>query len=302
MPEECMPIFWPCGQQEKCVLVRSRRRSYRSSTSQAAAGLLSLALPAPVRGVASTRLGSKLMLVGLPALVGAGLIHINLENGAPRISIDHNKAAELRSQINHFDTQGHLQQWERSASEFLQPNQGQSQTPYGTTAQRSTVGFPSTQQTATPAQGNWQYNADHLPVQYAPAGYAQSPNYSQPSPQGSVPANQQYNAWNYQQQQPTPTTQQQLYDQQLRQQQYQQWQSQQQAQQQSLQYGTTRQTVAPPYPQSNDPYGRTYAPAPTYNTAPQVYNGDTQPSYNGTGQVPTYSQGSLPDPAYRNRY
>lgn len=302
MLDDCMPIFWPCGQQEKCVLVRSRRQSYRRSTSQAAAGLLSLALPAPVRGVASTRLGSKLMLVGLPALVGAGLIHINLENGAPRISIDHNKATELRSQVNRFDTQGHLQQWGRSASEFLQPNQGQSPTPYGSTAQRSTAGFPSTQQTPTPAQGNWQYNADHLPVPYAPTGYAQSPNYSPASPQASVqasvPANRQYNAWNYQQQQPIPTTQQQLYEQQLRQQQYQQWQ----AQQQSLQYGTSPQTVAPPYPQTNDPYGRTYAPAPTYNTAPQVSNGYVQPSYNGTGQVPAYSQGSLPDPAYRNRY
>ena len=55
-------------------MARSRRRTSRHTTTQRAAGLIALALPAPVQRVADTRIGSLIMLVGVPAMIVFGLL------------------------------------------------------------------------------------------------------------------------------------------------------------------------------------------------------------------------------------
>ncbi len=85
-------------------MTRSRRYS-RRSTSQRAASLLALALPAPMQRVADTRLGPLLMLLGIPTALVGGLLNINWENGTPQWSIDPNRAAELRAATQ--------QEWQR---------------------------------------------------------------------------------------------------------------------------------------------------------------------------------------------
>jgi len=312
-------------------LARSRRRSYRQSSSQAAAGLLSLALPAPVRGVAGTRLGSKLITVGVPALVAAGLIHINLVNGTPQITLDHEKAAQYKSvvanQLNNFDAQGRLQEWGRSAADFALQSQGQA--PYSSSAQRSSYGFPSTQPATPNAHGNTHYSsaqptASYAPAGYSPAAYAPAPSYSAQNYSGQDYSGRAYgsqnyapqgysqtpaatsntaSSWAYQQQQ----QQQQLAQQRLEEQQryeselrrYQQWQAQQQQQP----FAAPQQTVPTPYTQSSDPYSRSNAPGSSY-AAPSA-SGYAQPTYGAGagGQTPTYNQGALPNSVInRNRY
>ncbi len=257
-------------------MARSSQRSNRRTTSQTAAGLLTYALPAPVHRVASTRLGSKLIMVGVPAMVAAGLIHINFVDGTPKISVDRERVAELHGaaaeRLKNFDTDGRLQQWERTAQDYVRANPEQFGALYNAANDRHAAGFPAPQRTTANAPGNWRFGTDAQPAPYAPAGYAPtqnyspqnyspqnyaSPNYStqnypaQRYPQGAAATNSQQSAWDYQQQQlalqqQQHLAQQQLYDQQLRQQ---QWQAQQQPQ-----YNTTPQTVPAPYSQSFDPY------------------------------------------------
>lgn len=86
------------------------RRTYRRSTSQRAASLLALALPAPMQRVADTRLGPALMLLGIPAMLVGGLLNINWEGGQPQLTIDRARAAELKQEFQRFDTPGALGQ------------------------------------------------------------------------------------------------------------------------------------------------------------------------------------------------
>jgi hypothetical protein len=87
-------------------MARSRRRR---TTTQRAAGLIALALPAPVQRVADTPLGSLLMLVGVPALFVFGWLHVSFVDGFPTFSLDGRKAAELRratsQQLNELEQQ-----------------------------------------------------------------------------------------------------------------------------------------------------------------------------------------------------
>ncbi len=96
-------------------MTRSRRYS-RRSTSQRAASLLALALPAPMQRVADTRLGPLLMLLGIPTALVGGLLNINWDNGTPQWSIDANRAAELRAATQ--------QEWQRFENSGLAQSAG----------------------------------------------------------------------------------------------------------------------------------------------------------------------------------
>ena len=102
-------------------MARSRRRTSGRTASQRAAGLLALALPAPVQRVADTRLGSLIMLVGVPAMIVFGLLNVTWVDGFPSFSLNRNRAAELREaasqQINNFENQAASQNWGQTAVE-----------------------------------------------------------------------------------------------------------------------------------------------------------------------------------------
>jgi len=204
-------------------------------------------------------------MVGVPAMVAAGLIHINFVDGTPKISVDRERIAELHSaaseRLKNFDTDGRLQQWERTAEDYVRANPEQFGALYNPANDRYAASFPSSQRTTANAPESWRLGTDAQPTPYAPAGYAPTQNYStqnyptqsystqnypaQRYSQGPTATSSQQSAWEYQQQQ-QQLAQQQLYDQQLRQQ---QWQTQQQPR-----YNTTPQTVPAPHPQSFDPY------------------------------------------------
>jgi len=101
-------------------MARSRRTKYRS-TSQRAVGLLASTLPAPIQRIAETQIGSKILLLGIPALIVAGVLQLDWSSGFPHLSIDRNRAAQLkdvaRDKIERFHP-GQIQEWEDSAAKI----------------------------------------------------------------------------------------------------------------------------------------------------------------------------------------
>ena len=110
-----------CGPQPIGVvysMARSRRK-YRRSASQRAASLLALALPAPLARAADTRIGPLLIFIGVPAMIIFGLLQVNWQDGTPRLTINADKAQELReaakNQLTNLDAQGRFQNLEQRA-------------------------------------------------------------------------------------------------------------------------------------------------------------------------------------------
>ena len=93
-------------------MARSRRRR---TTTERAAGLIALALPAPVQRVADTPLGSLLMLVGIPAMLVFGCLNVKFVDGFPTLSLNGQKAAELQrvasQQLSEIEHQVVNQNW-----------------------------------------------------------------------------------------------------------------------------------------------------------------------------------------------
>ena len=134
-------------------MARSRRRTSRRTTSQRAANLIALALPAPVQRIADTRIGSLLMLVGLPVMIVFGLLNVTWVDGFPTFTFNRNKAAELRNaasqQINELEHQAVLQNWGQSTVDLLHAAQGPNHTHRSPT-------FPSTQPQVPSQAYDWQ--------------------------------------------------------------------------------------------------------------------------------------------------
>lgn len=292
-------------------MARSRRK-YRRSASQSAASLLALALPAPIQRAADTRLGPLLMFIGVPAMLIFGLLQVNWQSGTPRLTINADKAQELKNQLNNLDAQAKFQQLEQSAvnawnaAHGLPPGNLPSQaatTNYGTVndgtagygtrnygpsapnSVNSQAPFPSTKPKLASTQPNAGTN---VPVSASnfPADY----NSNQSNAYG--PVNNQNNSFSYQQQlyqqklhqqqlYQQQLYQQQLYEQQLYQQQLAEQQMRPQSQQTQQQQWQPQQTN-PNYNPQYDQYGRSSA-------GPAAYY--TPNSNNAQGSLPTNNSG-----------
>ena len=273
-------------------MARSRRRTVRRTTTQRAAGLIALALPAPVQRVADTRLGSLLMLVGVPVAILFGLLNITWVDGFPSFTFNRNKAAELRNvasqHINNLENEAMSQNWGQATIDFLHAAQGPNH--------EHPIPFPSTRPQATSSSYNSQ-QPSYPAQQYGQQAQYQQPQYPASYQQQQYPASysqQQYPA-NYQQpnQQPYQQGYAQPYQQQPPQAQYQQPYSAQPSrgsQQPSLQWqnGYAQQT---PYQANTAAYGQ----GPQGGYTQQQYNypmpsntNNGQSTYPGTGQYGRY--------------
>lgn len=76
----------------------ARRRRKKQTLSQQVVGPFTLFLPAPIRDLASGRLASLMIVVGVPVLIAVGVLNINWENGLPKFSINQEKAHQLEAQ------------------------------------------------------------------------------------------------------------------------------------------------------------------------------------------------------------
>jgi hypothetical protein len=76
----------------------ARKRRRKTSTSQQIVGMVTsaLPLPEPAKAVLRTRLVSSLLLIATPILLITGILQIQWQDGRPRLSLDRQKAAEIR--------------------------------------------------------------------------------------------------------------------------------------------------------------------------------------------------------------
>lgn len=72
------------------------RSKKKSTLSQKVVGVAATGLPSPVRKAASSRFGSRLILLCIPVLIATGLLTIQWENGRPRFAWDRQRAAEVK--------------------------------------------------------------------------------------------------------------------------------------------------------------------------------------------------------------
>jgi hypothetical protein len=75
------------------------RKSKRKPTlSQNLVGVATVGMPPPVRSVLGSRLGALLVMIVLPILVITGVVSIQWNSGVPKISIDRERAKEVRTE------------------------------------------------------------------------------------------------------------------------------------------------------------------------------------------------------------
>jgi hypothetical protein len=73
----------------------ARRKSTKKTYSQQIAGLATVGLPSPVQKVATSRLGSKLLLILVPILIASGIITVSFTGGFPSVNFNRERAAAV---------------------------------------------------------------------------------------------------------------------------------------------------------------------------------------------------------------
>ncbi|MFM7205473.1 MAG: hypothetical protein ACKO4T_02225 [Planctomycetaceae bacterium] len=72
----------------------SKKKS-KKSMSQQIAGMATMGMPAPVQQVASSKWGSKVLLILVPILVASGVITISFNGGLPSVNVNQERAAAV---------------------------------------------------------------------------------------------------------------------------------------------------------------------------------------------------------------
>lgn len=71
----------------------------KKSNVQKMAALATAGLPAPVQKVASTKLGSMLLIVGAVIAVATGAITVSFKGGMPSVTVNEARAEELKQRV-----------------------------------------------------------------------------------------------------------------------------------------------------------------------------------------------------------
>lgn len=77
----------------------ARRSSKKKTYSQQIAGIATVGLPSPVQKVATSRWGSRLLLVLVPILVATGVITISFSGGIPSVTVNKERAAVVGQEL-----------------------------------------------------------------------------------------------------------------------------------------------------------------------------------------------------------
>jgi len=72
-----------------------RKSKSKTSMSQQIVGMATMGMPAPVQKVASSKWGSKILLLLVPVLIASGIITISFTGGMPTINVNHDRAAAV---------------------------------------------------------------------------------------------------------------------------------------------------------------------------------------------------------------
>lgn len=73
----------------------SKGSKSKTSMSQQIVGIATMGMPAPVQKVASSKWGSKILLLLVPILVASGIITISFTGGMPTVNVNHERAAAV---------------------------------------------------------------------------------------------------------------------------------------------------------------------------------------------------------------
>lgn len=76
-------------------MAAKKTKKSKTSYTQQIAGIATMGLPGPVQKVATTKWGSKLLLLLIPALIASGIISISFSGGIPSINVNQQRAAAV---------------------------------------------------------------------------------------------------------------------------------------------------------------------------------------------------------------
>jgi hypothetical protein len=169
-------------------------KSEKKTTQQRLIESALIFAPAPIRQIASTPLGSKVLLIAISGMLATGAFTINWDEGSPKFEFHREKAQEARERITE-DLQAQGIDWRQiqAAAQAQPQNPGYPQTPgvpatgYGMPATAPYAGQPM-----VPAS-NAGYAQPYAPPPTYQAPAAGFPPYQQPQPNSYPP---QQNQWN----------------------------------------------------------------------------------------------------------
>lgn len=75
---------------------RSRGKTYTQRLAQVA----TIGMPAPVQQVATSRLGSRLLLILIPILIATGVLTISFSGGLPSVSFNRDRAEAVGRELS----------------------------------------------------------------------------------------------------------------------------------------------------------------------------------------------------------
>lgn len=78
---------------------KSKSKSKKQTYSQQLVGMATVGMPTPVRAVATSRFGSRLLLILVPALLATGILTVSFSGGIPQFSVNRERAEEVYEQI-----------------------------------------------------------------------------------------------------------------------------------------------------------------------------------------------------------
>ena len=75
------------------------KKKSKKSTTQQLMGVATMGLPAPIQQVATSKWGSKILLLVLPALIASGVLTVSFAGGKPSVSIDQQRAEVVGEEL-----------------------------------------------------------------------------------------------------------------------------------------------------------------------------------------------------------
>jgi hypothetical protein len=79
--------------------VASRNKKSKQNAVQMVAGVATMGMPAPVQKVASSKIGSLLVVAGAVVAVATGVLTISFQGGRPSVTVNEARAQQLKQQV-----------------------------------------------------------------------------------------------------------------------------------------------------------------------------------------------------------
>ena len=92
-------------------------RSRKKTAAQHVMGVASMAMPAPLRDIVTTRWGARLSLVVVAAMVSSGVLSVDWTDGKPHVQVNKERAREVENNLEQR-LAGRVDQFDDKHSQF----------------------------------------------------------------------------------------------------------------------------------------------------------------------------------------